>query len=499
MSEVFPSPTRLRGIITTAENLLGLFDGKDQPPPSLRVVTIHESALGALPAEYRARLHNGNQFAWVTANTEAWVRRSECLRELEGHLNPGGHPFDSPQRRGRLVCVSAGWYDSTGCPQALRDLFDTHDELIRLQGLELMPETGWVRPPAFPILDHLGFEKTLVTVDAETGEEIADPEPNPLPPFDATAAPPPIPFWVRDQLGAAVRRLKSVEERGRAPGRGPAEVPNTMSASPDPWFGAHNLVAVDGLLTRLKDQALRVRAEGDRARREALRQGFDYAGVRVRFGNTLSNARQECAVAGLAFAEYSRTLDEAEDLFLRLASASDEPALPDVADEGCRDPVIGYRDLIGPLTRLRDHVRGVRGAAPLPPIPTPSPGPAEAPSVQVAAAQEPQIPPRAGGGKEAALGEEFAGLRAAAEELSLTGNEAKIIDRLCQGGGNAPLTDIASVCKWDVGAGKRGGAIIPQWNSARFRLNKKLRKHRWRLVTNGRNVYAKPYPKSARK
>jgi hypothetical protein len=122
-------------------------------------------------------------------------------------------------------------------------------------------------------------------------------------------------------------------------------------------------VAVDDILTGLVHQVLRESAAPDRDAREAIYQEYDRAAARVRFGNAMSNARQECAAAGLQPADYSPLLSRVEGLFNRLIGTPGSPGQP--------APTEPYRDLITALVALRDHVRGVRGAAPLPLVPAP--------------------------------------------------------------------------------------------------------------------------------
>jgi hypothetical protein len=86
----------------------------------------------------------------------------------------------------------------------------------------------------------------------------------------------------------------------------------------------------------------------------------------------------------------------------------------------------------------------------------------------------------------------FAALGAAAERLRLVGNERAIVNRLCERNGRVPLADLAALCEWSA-------PWDGTWNAARGRLNKKLRRHGWRLTTFNREAVAEPLPGGARK
>ncbi len=81
----------------------------------------------------------------------------------------------------------------------------------------------------------------------------------------------------------------------------------------------------------------------------------------------------------------------------------------------------------------------------------------------------------------------FDQLRAVALELKLAGNEARIVDALCRGGGRVPLAELAVVCEWLAPYGCT-------WNSARGRLNGKLHSSRWRLGTHDGCAIAQQLP-----
>jgi len=78
----------------------------------------------------------------------------------------------------------------------------------------------------------------------------------------------------------------------------------------------------------------------------------------------------------------------------------------------------------------------------------------------------------------------FAALRLVANQLSP--NEAKIVLAICDGKGSAPLSSIASLCDWPGDFKDYKGT----WNSARYTLNEKLKKHKWIIDTNKPNATA---------
>lgn len=87
---------------------------------------------------------------------------------------------------------------------------------------------------------------------------------------------------------------------------------------------------------------------------------------------------------------------------------------------------------------------------------------------------------------------EFNGLMAAATQASVKGDGLTIIRAICRGRGQAPLANLATLCRWSA-------PYEGTWNSARGRLNKKLKTHRWKLSThNGEAVAARIKP-TARK
>jgi hypothetical protein len=85
----------------------------------------------------------------------------------------------------------------------------------------------------------------------------------------------------------------------------------------------------------------------------------------------------------------------------------------------------------------------------------------------------------------------FTRLKAVAKDLLLKGNELVIVNALADKGGTVPVKDLAVDLGW--------GPPYSEWNPARYRLNKKLRKHLWRLETEGGQAVAKPIQPSARK
>jgi hypothetical protein len=85
----------------------------------------------------------------------------------------------------------------------------------------------------------------------------------------------------------------------------------------------------------------------------------------------------------------------------------------------------------------------------------------------------------------------FGGLRAAAEQLRLKGNEATIVTTLCANDGRVPVKDLAVKMGWEP--------PYTPWNPARVRLNRKLKKHGWRIETHDGQAVAKLIETSARK
>ena len=95
------------------------------------------------------------------------------------------------------------------------------------------------------------------------------------------------------------------------------------------------------------------------------------------------------------------------------------------------------------------------------------------------------------GGSRSIPADPLAGLRELVVQLRLKGNDAIIINALCESKGEMPLKDLAVHCKWQP--------PFTEWNSARCRLNKKLKKYRWELGTHDRNARVRPITKRARK
>lgn len=77
---------------------------------------------------------------------------------------------------------------------------------------------------------------------------------------------------------------------------------------------------------------------------------------------------------------------------------------------------------------------------------------------------------------------QFADLQKKTETLRLKGNEAVIINMICKHNGQIRLANLGAELLWN--------APFTEWNSARFRLNKKLAKHGWKLETYDRIVKA---------
>jgi hypothetical protein len=78
-------------------------------------------------------------------------------------------------------------------------------------------------------------------------------------------------------------------------------------------------------------------------------------------------------------------------------------------------------------------------------------------------------------------------LREAVKSLRLKGNEAAIVQAICDAGGPVPLTRLAAKCKWME-------PLETQWNPARYRLNRKLNPRGWNLTTLGRAAVAEQVP-----
>jgi hypothetical protein len=72
-------------------------------------------------------------------------------------------------------------------------------------------------------------------------------------------------------------------------------------------------------------------------------------------------------------------------------------------------------------------------------------------------------------------------LRGLIKALRLKGNDAKIVTAICNGGGEVPLKDLMVLFEWDK----------PDiWNSARQRLNSKLKPKGWMLSTHDKKAIA---------
>src|SRR5262249_2021875 len=78
----------------------------------------------------------------------------------------------------------------------------------------------------------------------------------------------------------------------------------------------------------------------------------------------------------------------------------------------------------------------------------------------------------------------LAQLKALVDDLK--GNEAVIIDTICNSGGRVPLKDLGLKMKWKNRQ--------DNWNSAKNRLNPKLKEHGWRLGTENNHAVANKLP-----
>jgi hypothetical protein len=85
----------------------------------------------------------------------------------------------------------------------------------------------------------------------------------------------------------------------------------------------------------------------------------------------------------------------------------------------------------------------------------------------------------------------FTRLKALADDRQLSKNETRIIEMICDGSGKVALKDLGLRLQW----------VTPSdnWNSARQRLNRRLKKHGWVLVTEHGYAVAKEMPKAGRK
>ncbi len=73
----------------------------------------------------------------------------------------------------------------------------------------------------------------------------------------------------------------------------------------------------------------------------------------------------------------------------------------------------------------------------------------------------------------------FGDLRAAA--ATLRGNQKVLVLLLCERGGRVPLPDVALACEWETDRTCDTAVYVNSWNSLRYDLNAKLKKHGWRL------------------
>ena len=76
----------------------------------------------------------------------------------------------------------------------------------------------------------------------------------------------------------------------------------------------------------------------------------------------------------------------------------------------------------------------------------------------------------------------FDDLRDAGNTLKLKGKMAAVVRLLCERAGRVPLVDLALECEWATNADENSAVYVNSWNSLRYDLNKKLKKHGWRLV-----------------
>jgi hypothetical protein len=76
----------------------------------------------------------------------------------------------------------------------------------------------------------------------------------------------------------------------------------------------------------------------------------------------------------------------------------------------------------------------------------------------------------------------FDDLRDASQALKLKGKMATVVRLLCERAGCVPLADLALECEWATTADENSAVYVNSWNSLRCDLNKKLKKHGWRLV-----------------
>jgi hypothetical protein len=85
----------------------------------------------------------------------------------------------------------------------------------------------------------------------------------------------------------------------------------------------------------------------------------------------------------------------------------------------------------------------------------------------------------------------FTRLKALADDPRLGKNEARIIKMICDGSGQVALTDLGLELDW----------VTPSdnWNSARKRLNGKLKGHGWVLITRRGHAVARELPQAGRK
>lgn len=204
----FPA-LRLQRLIKSIDSLLMILrDSNNAAPPSL----IHVSK------------SDGSKEVCIT-HLEAWSQRLELIGEIECVLNPDRHQFGNQNRLS--VCVFAEeWIDRVGFRSALRDIFEALDELIRLHGLQQLPETGELPLPIYPCLENHGCERWFREFDMNTGE-VTTFQVKEGPSYDATLDPPPVPWWVADKLERSLVRLRGTMEFGIAT---TSELPNKTTA-----------------------------------------------------------------------------------------------------------------------------------------------------------------------------------------------------------------------------------------------------------------------------
>jgi hypothetical protein len=76
----------------------------------------------------------------------------------------------------------------------------------------------------------------------------------------------------------------------------------------------------------------------------------------------------------------------------------------------------------------------------------------------------------------------MAGLRAAAAQLKLRKDRARVVEAIASGGGRVKVADLVALCGWDHAA---------SWNSVRCGLNKRLKPLGWSLGTEDHHAIAR--------